>query len=57
MRIEAITFEGAVGRMRKALYVYNMNLHKDRVKPETKERHVQNLIEAAKLVGSWGDPE
>jgi hypothetical protein len=53
--IEAVTFHHAVSRVRKALFVYNMNLLKTRVRDETKERMRQELVAAAKVLGSWDD--
>lgn len=55
-RLIAITFDQAVARVRKALYVYNMNLFKPQVREETKERLRQELVAAAKELGVWDDP-
>lgn len=39
-----------LGRLRKALYLWNMNEHKHRVTPETKERLWREVEEAAYAV-------
>lgn len=54
--LSAWTFERALGDLRKKMYVYQMNLHKPRVREETKERMRQELVAAAKFLGEWDDP-
>lgn len=39
---------GGLGELRRALFVYNMNVYKPRVKTKTKERHAEELIAACR---------
>jgi len=44
-----------IGLIRKALFVLNMNFYKDRVKRETKMRHLRELRDACQGFVDWYD--
>lgn len=46
---------GAIGDVRRTLYVWSMNLHKPRVRDETKKDQLKALIRACKAVAEVGE--
>jgi len=55
-RIEAVTFHQALRELRKRMYTYNMNIFNPMASEEYRETCRQELVKAAKFLGSWDDP-
>jgi hypothetical protein len=49
-------FDHALGRFRRAVYIFEMARWKRRIKPTTKQRMMEEVIAAAKVLGEI-DPD